>query len=106
MFGRYCYNLGILIVAAREKALRVTVLPGRHFRHNGRRIEAGADILLPPKQAEQMVAAGHCRFSSDDFEGDDELDLESGGDPKSQGADVDPEKGEVGDEGSDEPKED
>lgn len=96
------HDFGILIVGTQEKTLRVTVLPGRHFRHNGRHVEVGTDISLSREHAEQMVAAGHCRFSSDDIEEVDETDPEKGGNVTPEGDD-DPDKGEDSGEGSDEP---
>ena len=91
-------------MTARVKALRVTVLPVRHIRHNGRHVEAGTDISLSREQAEQMVAAGHCRFSSDDVEEVAETDPDKGGNVTPEGDD-DPYKGEDSGEGSDEPEE-
>ncbi|GBR03147.1 hypothetical protein [Gluconobacter cerinus] len=80
-----------------EKPHWVTVLPGRHFRHNGRRVGAGKDLPLSPTEAAQMVAAGHCRYASEsDDVGEDHEDLDH---PKTQEGDS---SGEGDTDGSDE----
>lgn len=47
-------------MARKDRKLAVEVMPGRQFRHDGELLEEGDIVVLPAKEARQMVACGHC----------------------------------------------